>query len=89
MRILTWLIRAFIFFTLFAFALNNQHEIIGHWFFGAHYLPYFMHPDWFESRHAFMPDPDFARGLIGAVIAACLSSYLGLVLGDAMRKAKR
>jgi uncharacterized integral membrane protein len=35
MRILTWLIRAFIFFTLFAFALNNQHEITVHWFFGA------------------------------------------------------
>ena len=35
MRILTWLIRAFIFFTLFAFALNNQHEIVVHWFFGV------------------------------------------------------
>ncbi|MCW5658632.1 MAG: LapA family protein [Burkholderiaceae bacterium] len=35
MRIFTWLIRAFIFFTLFAFALNNQHEVIVHWFFGA------------------------------------------------------
>ena len=35
MRILTWLIRGFIFFTLFAFALNNQHEAVVHWFFGA------------------------------------------------------
>ena len=35
MRILTWLIRAFIFFALFAFALNNQHDPIVHWFFGA------------------------------------------------------
>ncbi len=35
MRIVTWLIRAFIFFTLFAFALNNQHDAIVHWFFGA------------------------------------------------------
>jgi len=35
MRILTWLIRGFIFFTLFAFALNNQHDTIVHWFFGA------------------------------------------------------
>ena len=34
MRILTWLIRAFIFFTLFAFALNNQHEASLHLFFG-------------------------------------------------------
>ena len=35
MRIFTWLIRAFIFFALFAFALNNQHDTIVHWFFGA------------------------------------------------------
>jgi putative membrane protein len=35
MRIVTWLVRAFIFFTLFAFALNNQHDAIVHWFFGA------------------------------------------------------
>jgi len=34
MRILVWLVRAFIFFTLFAFALNNQ-DIAGvKWFFG-------------------------------------------------------
>jgi uncharacterized integral membrane protein len=35
MRILTWLVRGFIFFALFAFALNNQHEAVVHWFFGA------------------------------------------------------
>ena len=35
MRILTWLIRGFIFFTLFAFALNNQHDTTVHWFLGA------------------------------------------------------
>ena len=35
MRILSWLVRAFIFFTLFAFALNNQHEASVHWFFGV------------------------------------------------------
>lgn len=34
MRVLTWLLRAFIFFTLFAFALNNQHEVQLKWFFG-------------------------------------------------------
>ena len=34
MRILVWLVRAAIFFTLFAFALNNQHEAGVHWFFG-------------------------------------------------------
>lgn len=35
MRTLTWLLRAAIFFVLFAFALNNQHEAVLKWFFGA------------------------------------------------------
>lgn len=34
MRILVWLVRAAIFFTLFAFALNNQHDASVRWFFG-------------------------------------------------------
>jgi uncharacterized integral membrane protein len=34
MRILVWLVRAAIFFTLFAFALNNQHVASIRWFFG-------------------------------------------------------
>ncbi len=35
MRILVWLLRAFLFFTLFAFALNNLHSVTVHWFFGV------------------------------------------------------
>jgi uncharacterized integral membrane protein len=35
MRILVWLFRAFIFFTLFAFALNNQQSAAVRWFFGV------------------------------------------------------
>lgn len=35
MRILVWLLRGFIFFTLFAFALNNQQITTVHWFFGV------------------------------------------------------
>jgi len=34
MRILVWLFRAFVFFALFAFALNNQQESAVRWFFG-------------------------------------------------------
>ena len=34
MRILVWLVRAFVFFALFAFALNNQQDAAIHWFFG-------------------------------------------------------
>ena len=35
MRVLVWLFRAFIFFTLFAFALNNQQTATVRWFFGV------------------------------------------------------
>jgi lipopolysaccharide assembly protein A len=34
MRLFVWLFRAAIFFTLFAFALNNQQEAAVRWFFG-------------------------------------------------------
>jgi uncharacterized integral membrane protein len=34
MRLFVWLVRAAVFFTLFAFALNNQQEASLHWFFG-------------------------------------------------------
>ena len=35
MKYLLWLLKVAIFFTLFAFALNNQHLTVVHWFFGA------------------------------------------------------
>ena len=35
MRAIVWLLRSFVFFTLFAFALNNQQTTTVHWFFGA------------------------------------------------------
>ena len=34
MRVFVWFVRAAIFFTLFAFALNNQQEAGIRWFFG-------------------------------------------------------
>jgi uncharacterized integral membrane protein len=34
MKYLLWLLKAAIFFTLFAFALNNQQETAVHFFFG-------------------------------------------------------
>ena len=33
-RVLRWLLKAAVFFTLFAFALNNQQDAIVHFFFG-------------------------------------------------------
>lgn len=35
MRVFVWLLRAFLFFALFAFALNNRDAVIVHWFFGV------------------------------------------------------
>ncbi|MFY7867485.1 LapA family protein [Roseateles sp.] len=34
MSIFIWLFRAFLFFALFAFALNNSEEVVVRWFFG-------------------------------------------------------
>jgi lipopolysaccharide assembly protein A len=34
MRFITWGLRLFLFFVLFAFALNNAQDVVVHWFFG-------------------------------------------------------
>ena len=37
MKYILWLLKAAIFFTLFAFALNNQHDATVYFFFGTHW----------------------------------------------------
>ena len=37
LRLLQWLLKAPVFFTLFAFALNNQQDTRVHFFFGTHW----------------------------------------------------
>ena len=37
MKYILWLLKAAIFFTLFAFALNNQHDATLHFFFGTYW----------------------------------------------------
>ncbi|WP_295856296.1 lipopolysaccharide assembly LapA domain-containing protein [uncultured Xylophilus sp.] len=37
MKYLSWLLKAAIFFTLFAFALNNQQDATVHFFFGTYW----------------------------------------------------
>ena len=59
MRVLSWLLRAFIFFTLFAFALNNQHAAELHWFFGF---------EW-RTRMVFIVLAAFAAGCVVGVVA--------------------
>lgn len=59
MRVLSWLLRVFIFFTLFAFALNNQHAAEVHWFFGF---------EW-RTRMVFIVLAAFAAGCVVGVVA--------------------
>jgi lipopolysaccharide assembly protein A len=59
MRLLNWLVRAFIFFTLFAFALNNQQSVEVHWFFGL---------EW-RTRMVFVVLAAFAAGCVIGVLA--------------------
>lgn len=59
MRIAVWLARAFLFFVLFAFALNNQHEAAIRWFFGY---------EWRTSM-VFVVLAAFALGCVAGVLA--------------------
>jgi lipopolysaccharide assembly protein A len=59
MRVFSWLVRAFIFFTLFAFALNNQQAVQVHGFFGL---------EW-QTRMVFVVLAAFAVGCAVGVLA--------------------
>ena len=59
MRLLTWLLRAFLFFVLFAFALNNTQTVTVHWFFG-HY---------WNTPQVFVVLASFAAGAALGVLA--------------------
>ncbi len=59
------------------------------WIFGTDYFPYFDQPDWPGPRHELMHDGALVTGMLQAVLAAMASSWVGLVLGDAMRKVRR
>lgn len=59
MRLFSWLVRALIFFTLFAFALNNQQTVQLHWFFGL---------EW-QTRMVFVVLGAFAAGCALGVLA--------------------
>jgi uncharacterized integral membrane protein len=59
MRIFVWLFRAFVFFILFAFALNNQHAGTVRWFFGL---------EW-QAPMVFIVLAAFAAGCVIGVLA--------------------
>ncbi|MES2889855.1 MAG: LapA family protein [Pseudomonadota bacterium] len=59
MRLIVWFLRALVFFTLFAFALNNQQEATLNWFFGYQW----------QSRTVFVVLAAFALGCAVGVFA--------------------
>jgi putative membrane protein len=59
MRALNWLLRAFLFFALFAFALNNQQPVEVNWFFGF---------EW-RTRMVFVVLAAFAAGCVVGMLA--------------------
>ena len=59
MRALNWLLRAFLFFALFAFALNNQQSVEVNWFFGF---------EW-RTRMVFVVLAAFAAGCVVGMLA--------------------
>jgi putative membrane protein len=64
MRALNWIWRGFLFFVLFAFALNNKEDVKVHWFFG-----YFW-----EGPLVFVVLVTFAAGC-GAGVLAMVPSW--------------
>jgi uncharacterized integral membrane protein len=59
MRLFVWLVRAALFFVLFAFALNNQHEASIRWFFGQ---------EW-RTNMVFVVLAAFALGCVFGIMA--------------------
>jgi hypothetical protein len=59
------------------------------WIFGTHYQPYFMRPEWTNARGVFLTDHALVTGLLQAAIVATLATYLGMLVGDGLRKVKR
>jgi hypothetical protein len=57
--------------------------------FGGDYFAYFIRPEWFIARHEYFPPDDLVIGFAEALVAAIASSWLGLALGDQMRKVQR
>ena len=59
MRLILWTLKALVFFTLFAFALNNQHPASVKWFFGV---------EW-QAPMVFVVLASFAAGCVLGVLA--------------------
>ncbi|HJZ84767.1 MAG TPA: hypothetical protein VKN99_06320 [Polyangia bacterium] len=68
-------------------------EASRNWVFGTHYRSYFEHPGWYSARNLFQPY-EHTRGQLWAGLAVALgcamvTSFLGLLWGDWMRRIRR
>ncbi len=63
------------------------------WFFGSHYLDYATHPNSYNARYLFFPlektASQFWSAMAGGLVAAVISTRLGLGWGDWMRRIQR
>jgi hypothetical protein len=71
------------------FASFLESPAAANWVFGRDYLAYFIQPDWSPARHEFFPGFHLERGFAIAAVIAIASTWLGLIIGDAMRKVRR
>jgi uncharacterized integral membrane protein len=67
MRLILWTLKALVFFTLFAFALNNQHSASVKWFFGV---------EW-QAPMVFVVLASFAAGCVLGVLAMVPGRWRG------------
>jgi uncharacterized integral membrane protein len=67
MRLILWTLKALVFFTLFAFALNNQHPASVKWFFGV---------EW-QAPMVFVVLASFAAGCVLGVLAMVPGRWRG------------
>ena len=71
------------------FASFMQSPLAENRIFGGDYFAYFMQPEWAIPQHIFFPGERLVLGLFEAAVLATLTSWLGLALGDALRKVRR
>jgi hypothetical protein len=71
------------------FASFLESPAAANWVFGRDYLAYFIQPDWSPARHEFFPGFHLERGFAIAAVIAIASTWLGLIIGDAMRRVRR
>ena len=71
------------------FATFLESPAARNWFWGSDYFAYFMRPEWASPRHEFFPHDNLVEGFAIATVTAIVTTWLGLAMGDAMRKVKR